>query len=323
MTTSHRLLPAVLGRHRPLRVLAAAMAVCAVVSVVGLVLDDRILTGAPIWAKPLKFSLSIAVYAWSLAWLIDQLPRARRTAWWLGTAVAVLLGVEQVIIVGAVLRGTTSHFNGGSPVDAALYAVMGLAISAVWVITLVLGLMVFRRPGPDRARTLAVRAGVVVALIGMAVAFLMTAPTGAQIEAGGTVVGAHTVGVADGGPGLPLLGWSTVAGDLRIPHFVGMHALQGLPLLVVALELVARRWAPLRSTAVRTRLVGVAAAGWLATTALLTVQALRGQSIVQPDGATLGAAAVVLIGVVAGVRAALRTAQPAKVAAGSPRTPAE
>ena len=66
--------------HRPLMVLAAFMVLSTVACLVGLAVDDPILTGQPIWMKPLKFSLSIGIYAVSWAWLIHQLRRFHRLA---------------------------------------------------------------------------------------------------------------------------------------------------------------------------------------------------------------------------------------------------
>jgi hypothetical protein len=285
--------------HRPLFVLAVATAITAAVAAIGLFVDGRMITGLPLWDKPLKFAISVGIYALTFGWLFGQLRRGRRIAWWAGTAAAVFLGVEMVIVVGQALRYTTSHFNVSTPFDAALWSVMGSSIAVVWVATLVIAVVLFANPGPDPARNLAIRAGAVISLIGMALGFLMTIPSAAQMHANDGIVGAHTVGLADGGPGIPLLGWSTVGGDLRIPHFVGMHALQLLPLLLIVLEVLSRRHPALRDDAVRTRLMGLAAIGYAALVAVLTWQALRGQSIVHPDGLTLLALAgvVLLVGI--------------------------
>ncbi|WP_426511879.1 hypothetical protein ACPPVO_15365 [Dactylosporangium sp. McL0621] len=109
----------------------------------------------------------------------------------------------------------------------------------------------------------------------------MTTPTAAQqaeLDRGGApaMIGAHSVGVTDGGPAMPVTGWSTTGGDLRIAHFAGIHALQMLPLLALLLTLLAARY-PGRLAAVRTRLrlVRVAAAGYAGLVALLTWQELR------------------------------------------------
>jgi hypothetical protein len=267
-------------------VLAAVMAVLVVVSIVGLFVDPRTLLGAPVWAKPLKFALSTAIYAVTWSWLIGQLTRFTRVARVAGTLSVILLAIELAIITGDAALGLQSHFNVSNPVAAALWGVMAVSISVLWGATFVVSVLLFRNRLGDSARTLAIRAGAIIALVGMGLAFLMTGPTAGQLSNFQGIAGAHTVGIADGGPGLPILGWSTVAGDLRIPHFVGMHGLQVLVIVAIVLELLARRVAFLRDAAVRTRIVAVATGTYAALLAVLTWQALRGQSIVRPDSAT-------------------------------------
>jgi hypothetical protein len=144
----------------------------------------------------------------------------------------------------------------------------------------------------------------------MAVAFLMTQPTPEQsavIAAGSSsVVGAHAVGVADGGPGLPIVGWSTAGGDLRVAHFVGLHGLQILPLLGLALVRFGPPWVPMRD---RSRLVGVAAAFWMAMTLLLTWQALGGQPLFAPDALTLSALGLLITMLAVAIAAVLARAR--------------
>jgi hypothetical protein len=100
---------------------------------------------------------------------------------------------------------------------------------------------------------------------------------------------------------LPVVGWSTEGGDLRVAHFVGLHGLQILPLLGLALARFGPAWLPMR---VRSRLVGVAAAFWIALTLLLTWQALREQPLIAPDALTLLALGL-SIAVTAGVTGAV------------------
>jgi hypothetical protein len=275
--------------HRPLLALAAVMVVLAAVCSVGLVVDPRLITGAPLWAKPLKFAVSIAVYALTLAWLIGLLVRWRPVAWWAGTVSAVFLAVEAVVIVGAAATGTTSHFNVSTPLATAVWAVMAVSISIVWIAALPVALLLLRTRLGDPARTLAIRAGLVIALIGMAIAFLMTSPTAGQLADFRGIAGAHTIGSADGGAGLPLLGWSTVAGDLRVPHFVGMHALQLLPLAALSLELLSARLPALRRPGTRWGIILVVTVLYAAVLAALTAQALRGESVVRPGSGMIAA----------------------------------
>ncbi|MGA5761861.1 hypothetical protein [Nonomuraea bangladeshensis] len=75
----------------------------------------------------------------------------------------------------------------------------------------------------------------------------------------------HNVGVPDGGPGLPLTGWSTVGGDLRIPHFVGLHGLQVMLVVALVLGLLASRVTRLHDERTRAGLVAAARSRALVT----------------------------------------------------------
>jgi len=181
----------------------------------------------------------------------------------------------------------------------------------LWVATLLLSIVAMRYKFGSCADTIAVRVGAGIAMLGLSAGFLMLGPTSEQAASMKNdtfqgFVGAHSVGVPDGGPGLPVTDWSTTGGDLRIPHFVGMHAMQLFPLVAIALLALAARVPALRPDRVRARLIMVAGGGYTALLGLLTWQALRGQPMVHPDALTLGALAVIVVGVVAGVVWVLR-----------------
>ncbi len=256
-------------------------------ALVGLVADPRLITGVPAWLKPAKFAASTAIYSLTLAWVFTALPAWEKTRRLVGWATAAIFVFEVAIIDAQAWRGTTSHFNISTPLDAVLFAAMGTAILLQTLASVAVAVALWRqRSFEDRALAWALRLGMTLTIVGAATGGLMTRPTSAQLaEARLTdrmpIAGAHTVGGPDGGPGLTGTGWSLEHGDLRVPHFVGLHALQ---ILAIGLALVRRRsW----SEPARVRAVFVTAGALAALFMILLTQALRGQSFVAPDGATM------------------------------------
>jgi hypothetical protein len=270
--------------------LVSAMAVLAVVSAIGVFADPRVLTGVPIWLKPFKFSVSFALYGATLSWMLSLLPRRGRVAERAGTLIVAMTVVEMVVIVGQVLHGTTSHYNVTTPLNAALWQVMGASVLVLFTAHFIIAIVVLRQPIADRVAAYAVRLGLGLSLLGMLAAVPMVLPSQAPGIEG--ITGAHSVGVPDGGPGLPLVGWSTTGGDLRIGHFVGLHALQALPILAILLSRFLRTRLDTRA---QVRLLVIAGAAYGVLTTLLTWQALRGQPLLRPDALTLAAVAALVI----------------------------
>ncbi|MFI7128795.1 hypothetical protein ACIBQ1_24040 [Nonomuraea sp. NPDC050153] len=289
----------VLRWHRPLMLLVASMLVLVVVSAAGLVFDDRVLLGAPVWLKPFKFAVSVAIYASTLAWMLSLPHRGRKWTSALAAVFAVALFVDVGIVAIQAARGTFSHFNESTaPIEETIQVIFGNGVMGILLANLAIAIVLTcQRVGGDRAMNRAMHTGLALAVLGMFLGFLIPFQAKAQtaLTTSGETVSlqsGHSVGVPDGGPGLPITQWSTTGGDLRIPHFVGLHGLQAMLLAALLLAALAARHPVLRDDRTRARLIGVAAAGYTGLVALVTWQALRGQPLIHPDAQTLTAAAL-------------------------------
>lgn len=171
------------------------------------------------WIKPFKFAFSTFLFSWAMAWYCHYLPSFNINLF--NWTVIILLGFEIVYIAIQANKGELSHYNLSTPVYAALYSMMALAASIVTIYTAYVGLFFFTNDIPQLPNyyVWAIRLGIFIFVIFSFEGFVM----GSKLT--------HTIGGEDGGPGIPLLNWSTKFGDPRIAHFIGMHALQVIPLI--------------------------------------------------------------------------------------------
>src|SRR5713226_3063026 len=206
--------------NQALTILGGAMVITFFATVVGIFVDHRVITGAPAWLKPAKFAISVSIYCYTFVWLLGFVENRPRLVRLVANVTVASFIVEMIVIITQAARGTTSHFNLTTPFNSFLWFTMGAFIVLLWMMNLLLAIMLLRQRMPDQAFAWSLRLGVLISSIGMAAAFFMVTPTpeqAAAIASGYTphIVGAHSVGVADGGPGLPVVGWSTMGGDLR------------------------------------------------------------------------------------------------------------
>lgn len=277
----------------PLTATSILMLAALVASCAGIFLDSRIITGVPAWLKPAKFAISTAIFTGTIAWLYRYItiwPRFMSAIGWILSAVLV---IEVAIIDVQAARGTTSHFNAATGLDVALFGIMGSLILILWLASVAVLIALFRQKFQNAAWGWWLRLGMLTTVLGSAAGGLMIRMTPEQAEALRTshsvrAVGGHTVGAPDGGPGIAGVGWSTEHGDLRIPHFFGLHGLQIIPFIG---WLAIRRHRSLDARK-QTRFAFIIAASYLAWIGILAWQALRGQSIVDPDATTLAAIAI-------------------------------
>jgi hypothetical protein len=245
---------------------AAAMTVGFIVTAVLMALDTRTINGYDsVWLKPFKFEISLAIHAASLALVIRCLsPSFRQGNGMLIVAMAFLAActVEMGWIILQAARAQQSHFNLTTPFNSFMFSVM--AFMAVIIVSAAgaIGLAVLADGQVLASPPL--KAAIIVGLVGGTVLTLITAFTiGGRLSP-------YVGGVPAPEARMMLTGWSRMAGDLRVSHFLATHMIQALPLFAVAIE----RFAPGRVALV---LVLAFAAGWTALTWLEFRGALKGE----------------------------------------------
>lgn len=259
-----------LVRREP-RLIAAAVACCAaaVPTAVAWAIDGRTFAGADVWIKPLKFDVSVAIYLATLAFFVPMASEAfrRSAAGWfvvwgsIGTSL-----FELVYITWRASRGEASHFNIATPISAALYALMGIGALTLSAAGPVLAWGVARGGGARGGARPFHPAYRLAVVLGLLLTFALGVTGGAAMS----VVASHSVGaVRPGDPVLPVVGWSRTVGDLRVAHFLGLHAQQ----LIAMIGALAVIWA---GAGARLVVISFATLYALATIALF-VQALAGQ----------------------------------------------
>lgn len=184
--------------------------------------DQRLINGVSVWDKPAKFFLSLAVQYGTVSWALNLLPDADRLNKGIKRAVFLMLfsgWAEMAYIVFRAMRGEASHFNTGTLFSSIAYNVMGVGAVSLTVTAAFVGWRIFRRSNKTIWQAAAGLGLMVGAVLGTIAGSYMSAHSG------------HWVGgVQSDANSLTFFNWSTTGGDLRVAHFVGLHAAQFIAL---------------------------------------------------------------------------------------------
>jgi hypothetical protein len=233
---SSRIFTELLERQRMLALYGVALLIAALPVLVLQLVDPRTLHGINVWVKPVKFLVSVGVFSITAAWFFGYIRPERRRALSMRVTVCVLIAMgsfELIWISWQAGQGLDSHFNTSTTFFTAMYALMG--ISAVFLVgtTLPIAWEIGRRP------IAGIRTDFIAAVV---IGLLMTFVLGGGLGGYMSSQAGHSVGMEGGH--VPVFGWNRSGGDLRIAHFMGIHAEQAIPILVaMAAPLAARlRW---------------------------------------------------------------------------------
>jgi len=213
-------------RQGTLALYGLTLLVLSIVAVFLQAIDPRLLdSGVNVWVKPAKFLSSVGIFAVTAAWFFGYVRPERRRSPLMRFAVALLIiagTFELAWIIWQAAHGLESHFNVSTPFYASMYVAMGIGAALLVGTTLPLAWEIGRRPAQGLSGDF-----VAAVVIGLLLTFLLGGILGGYMSS----QHGHSVGLEGGRT--YLFGWNRSGGDLRIAHFLGIHAQQAIPILAV------------------------------------------------------------------------------------------
>lgn len=191
-------------------------------------IDSREVNGISTWIKPIKFALSIGIYLMTISGVVHLLNLAERRKRRLLNIVFWVMVIEYLLLVVQASRGVASHFNNKAFFDMIVFNLMGVCIVINTIVLVIVAVRYFmpkcRNTAISDSLWLAIQLGLLIVLFSSAI--------------GSKMVGLnhHAVNPEQYRLIIPFFDWKIGAGDLRISHFIGMHAFQLLPIMAVLLQ---------------------------------------------------------------------------------------
>jgi hypothetical protein len=185
--------------------------------------DDRLIAGVSIWEKPAKFFLSLAVQMITVAWAMSLLSQPARGVKTASRVLVAAAWIEMAYIIIRASRGEASHFNVATPLASILYTIMGIGAVSITASSAFIGWRVWQQRGENMMRD--------AAGVGLMLGAVLATIAGGYLSS----MPSHWIGgdMTDA-TGLRFFNWSTTGGDLRVAHFIGLHAAQFVPLAALS-----------------------------------------------------------------------------------------
>jgi hypothetical protein len=182
---------------------------------------EAVLEGPIGFRKPMVFGLSAGFTLVTMGWLLKFYKSRPRLHTIMMSMMSAALVIEIIIIDLQRYRGLPSHFNMGTPLDTALWSIMGLSILIFASVSTTQAILSFGKLSGSPSMNLAIRTSMILFFFSQISGQLIVSHGMEKVFVQGTFVLEnieHSTTVGE-------------AGNLKLPHAISLHSIQALPLL--------------------------------------------------------------------------------------------